>query len=501
MKNIELLKDNRIVKIFNNFGSGIDYRYADGVIDSSIAKLCLNFDYKSGVLKKCSGFSSNILDEFIPGDNTILAQSLEGLGEILSCYLFNKSDENGDVQTLLLFLSSEYKIYYINFSSEVKEIKELSMLFTSIPKAISYNLNGEDVIIFCSPTDTMKVWDGIGLPYEVADAPKFVDICIHEERLFALTGDTKTLWFSDDLDPTNWDITLEDAGFIQMIDKRGALRKVVSWNGYIYIFRDYGISRLTASGSQETFSLTHLFTSSNRINCDSVCECGDRIMFLADDGLYTFDGASTTQILTKVSPLISNSSFSKACYFSGLYILSCRIEESKCDTCGLLNNSSNVTNSVMVIDVTNQNIQIIYGIEIKNFCVVNLNNKSKLLAIGKPINQKLNCRVYVLSDNGKIDQENQKRIWVSSYDDFSRPGKQKVLKTVIINATCDFKLHIISNQDKIVINVKGGNIPYIYNTRLRGVKFKVMIECDAYSDFEIGEIQFIYNIVSYVGGR
>ena len=111
----------------------------------------------------------------------------------------------------------------------------------------------------------MVVWDGVSDPYEVLDAPKISSMALHYERLFAtVDGEKNSVWFSDDLDPTNWSMSLDEAGFIELIDERGALLKVVSFLDYIYIFREYGISRLTAYGDQTSFSVSNLFVSSRQ---------------------------------------------------------------------------------------------------------------------------------------------------------------------------------------------------------------------------------------------
>ena len=67
---------------------------------------------------------------------------------------------------------------------------------------------------------------------------------IHYERLFVTTTNEKSkVLFSDDLDPTLWSIDLSEAGFIEMVDERGALNRVISFNDYLYIFRDYLAAR------------------------------------------------------------------------------------------------------------------------------------------------------------------------------------------------------------------------------------------------------------------
>lgn len=200
--------------------------------------------------------------------------------------------------------------------------------FEETPEALNYRLNGEDVMIFCSGKDKMRVYNGVDTPTVIDDAPALSSICVHGERLFATSPDTlNTLWFSDDLDPTNWNISLDEAGFVEMADENGALLKVLSFFNYVYVFRSYGITRFYATGEQSRFSLMHLFVSSDRIIGDTVCVCGDRILFLTQRGLFDFDGSGTVKILDRLSGLFEgeDNSQARAAYFGGKYFLACRL--------------------------------------------------------------------------------------------------------------------------------------------------------------------------------
>jgi len=504
-KYLRILSNTELTKYVNNFSSGIDAKTGELLLDSSTARMVLGFDFKSGTLKKSCGLSTiNILDYATNASDT-LATEFATIGEILKSFIFNKYNDNGNLTTYLILINNSFTVYALNLNDASSGFVQLALNFTSLPKFVEYNLNGEDVIIFCSPTDSMQVWDGENLPYTVADAPNFIDMCMHGERLFALTGDTRTLWFSDDLDPTNWNVSLEDAGFIQMIDQRGALRKIISWNGYIYIFRDFGISRLSANGSQETFSLTHLFTSSGRIYCDTVCECGDRILFLSTDGLYVFDGASTTQILLKVAPLFYKQLNSEACFFDGKYIFSFKIDLSKYGLVSLFPNMSEnyVNNAIFIMDVTDLSYQIVFGAEVKNFCVANFTSDEVLMCMSKDLlNASNNTTVLAKFDqSGKILNSPQTRIWASTFDNFNRPNKTKILKSVYITSSCNCILHLYSDKESCDISVMANASPKEYKVMLKGNMFKYIIECNSYSNFEIGQIVFKYYLANICGDR
>lgn len=196
------------------------------------------------------------------------------------------------------------------------------LVMTERPSAINYRLNGEDVLVLCSASNGMKVWNGSTL-YTAEDAPQITSACVHYERLFVtVAGERSAVWFSDDLDVTNWDVSLEGAGFIEMADDGGALLKVLSFAGRVYVFRRYSIARLTAYADQTEFELTTLYVSSGRILEDTVCVCGDRVMFAAQNGIFVFDGASTAKVLERLDGLINYADpDSRGVYRNGKYIL------------------------------------------------------------------------------------------------------------------------------------------------------------------------------------
>ena len=179
------------------------------------------------------------------------------------------------------------------------------------------------MLLLCSPAAGMKVWDGSAVR-TAENAPQILSACVHYERLFVtVAGERNAVWFSDDLDVTNWDVSLEGAGFIEMADDGGAILKAISFAGRVYLFRRYSIARLTAYADQTEFDLVTLYASSGRILEDTVCVCGDRVMFAAQNGLFVFDGVSTARVLERLDGLLDYGyAAARGCYWNGIYILS-----------------------------------------------------------------------------------------------------------------------------------------------------------------------------------
>ena len=206
--------------------------------------------------------------------------------------------------------------------------------FTATPFAVNYRLYGEDVVILCSPRDGMAVWNGKEDAVIVGESPLITSLTLHYERMFVtIAGQKNAVWFSDDLDPTNWNPSLDEGGFIELTDERGRSNRVLSFLNYVYVLRDYGITRLTAQGKQTDFAAANLFVSGGRIYPETAAVCGDAVLFLCSDGFYSFDGVSTRRILKHLDGVLTAKGSPSAAYVGGKYFVSLRLRAETCARC------------------------------------------------------------------------------------------------------------------------------------------------------------------------
>ncbi len=430
---------------FNDFRKGINRKNSDNLVALSEAKNCYNFDFSGGMLKGCFPFEacfgailaeSGLSEEFTDSEKV-----LEG-GAIFYYKKFD-FDQQKDASKLIL-VTPKLNTFYLNLTDNTQNFVSLGVQFTSLPSAINYRLDSEDVIIFSSPTDNMVLWNGVGEAEIVIDAPKITSMCLHSERLFATTDDgSNTVWFSDDLDPTNWSISLVDAGFIQLADERGKPIKVVSFNGYVYIFRDKGISRLTASGAQEEFYLSHLFVSSGKIYEKTICLCGDKIIFLASDGIYSFNGSETTKILGDLSDLVKPAENSTAVFFDGKYYLSAHIDFED----SAFEDSERDVNALFILDAESREYSIQRGISVSSMVVADEEREHKLYFLNDFMAESEENRFAVLNKKQLISPLSK---YKTGLYDFGEPSKKKTVRKVIVCKAGEGELEVkvFSEQGK-----------------------------------------------------
>lgn len=434
MKRTNFPKTKKLTLSIPSFEKGLSLKYDKNLSNIEFASEIENFSFNTGALTNGIGFE-NIFNKIAKqSEIQILTNDLQNVGgieKLIYFYKFNSTSQTREDK--LIFISNIHEVYYVNLYSTEKQLTKLrNVKFSSTPIALRYRLNGEDVIIFTSETDNMTVWDGTNNPYEVLDAPHISSMTVHFERLFAtVDGEKNSIWFSDELDPTEWSISLDEAGFIEMVDERGALIKVVSFLDYVYIFREYGISRLSAFGNQSSFSCSNLYVSSGRINPESVCVCGDKILFLASDGIYKFDGVDTVKILTNIEDgfaSIDNKN-AVACFSGSSYFLACNFKT-----------ESENLNTLLEIDTNSYSLKnIVKGYDFKFISSISTSDYEGVVAIVKESTKNAFLPAFILK-NGEYFGIPTKKVWKSQTTNIGDSFAKKVLRNIYVQTLSPIKI-------------------------------------------------------------
>lgn len=336
--------------------------------------------------------------------------------------------------------------------SEWQEIE--GAVFVKPPLGVNYRLYGDDVFLLCGE-EGMAVVDSLLRAVTVPTAPSITGIAMHNERMFVTIGGRKNaIWFSDDLDPTNWNPELDEGGFIELEGERGRLNKAVAFGGYVYIFRDYGISRLTAYGDQSEFSVTNLFVSSGKIYSDTVAVCGDRILFAADDGLYSFDGITTSRIARHLDGLIEYSRVRCGAYSAGKYYLAA------------------AGGFLVAVDPRTLSTSVSFGADIISFSQITDGAGERLLCLSPD-----------KSFLGEIKKcpdffgEPLTKVWKSGLSDFGSPESRKLITDVYLDTKYDVTVTVRTEKGEKTFVLKGKNA--VQRKRVNLIGTKVQLEISA----------------------
>ncbi len=457
---------------YASFANGINTDYDEKLLPVRYATTTYNYCYQNGALKTGLGVKDlELCYDF--DDRTKIKKIVMPDGvDALATYTFVCYDTyyNVPFDTLLVYGSDKDVYAYTIYTKPDNKIK-LGLSLQSIPMVANYNLNGEDCVIIATEEDGMYIWDGLSKVKKIEDAPVITSMCMHYERMYATSGgDRRTIYFSDDLDPTNWSQSLTEGGFINLMDERGMSNKVISFNDSLYVFREYGIDRIVAYADQTDFQVIPLFTSSTKIYTDTVKVCGDRIMFLAADGIYYFSGLTTKKYDLKLNSLFEKNynDNAKASYFNGRYYLACRLimdddivgcEEGEYDN-----------NVLLEVDIRTGEINILRGYDIINVQTLNTKIESKLVVCIKSGDS------YKVGEVGKIGSvfgEPTTKVWKSPMTSFDYSMNYKLLKSITLSSDSDVDVVVRTENQTRRYSINGGKKISTINANIKAKELAI----------------------------
>ncbi len=443
--------------------SGIDVRRDESVLDFSVSPCAYNFDFSSGALRSGYGIAAH---PSVPK-------------EAVRYWVYRFADESGAAVEQYVYQTADGHLGYRNAQSG----SDRFMTNVKFPPmtALNYRLNSKDILFLACDEKPLMSWDGSRLR-EHTGSPMISSMALHYERLFVTARDSPTkVFFSDDLDPTNWKISSDAGGFIELLDERGALNRVVSFGNYLYIFREHGISRVTAFAEQREFSVTDLFVSAGRIYPNSITKCGSVIMFAASDGLYVFDGYECRRTLKNLDGLLLPQSVTASAYFDGRYYLACKADFGDGRTVGA-EAGEYAANALLTYSVGTGEYSLSRGLDISfmNACSY---GGVDFLAAGDG-----GCGGIIVRC-GKRFEEDLPKHWQSPETDFSAADMKKSVRDVYVQTTAPVTVTVSDGKRSRAVTVKAGR------RRVRAGVFegRISLALDAGCDCEIKPLTLVFS--------
>lgn len=432
------LSDQTVLKVkLTDFSSGMNTAVDTNILPLNVARNTYNFNFSTGALTTGMGFKDLTLPKTI---GKKIMEVPANVTKIKKFWQYKRWVESTKTFSPLMLFYSEgsgedgaNEIYWGRLVSSDKAFYALpETSFTALPVGINLRTNEQDRIFLCpsNSTDYLTTWDGVNLPETFPSAPEITSLAFHANRLFStIGGDKSQIWFSSDADPTNWIVNSFYGGYIEMTDDRGTLNSVISYNNYLYIIREFGITRVSGVGEQNEFVVRHLAQSSSRIFGNTAVLCGDRIMMLCRDGVYQFDGMEMTKLMLGFENLFKDMDNSSACgaFLDGKYYLACKMASNdyteKEDLSGMTNNC------LMEYDIKTGEYSLLRGVDICSLTALQHQNVSKLVACFGSV---YSNRLGELTQDGKVFGANVCKVWESPYTDMGYPNKNKIIKSITL---------------------------------------------------------------------
>lgn len=196
-----------------------------------------------------------------------------------------------------MFVSKRGLAYLYNDTRQ--EFEYAMRVFDSTPKILPvYAADGGAKLAFCS-SEGILLFDGDS-KFSSVYARGSDAACVFHERLF-FAEKPFTLRYSAPLDASMFADSADEGGYIRLPSTGGEIVGLEEWRESIYIFRERGIEKLNAKGAARDFSHETLSYGGGKIFGRSIGKCGKHILFLAEDGVYAFDGSEARRSCTELS--------------------------------------------------------------------------------------------------------------------------------------------------------------------------------------------------------
>ncbi len=457
---------------FNMFGENLAQK-SDDLEEFGKTKIAYNLVSLNGALKSGYGFSQLKMPSSETDLNNESVVNFKG-NQIKAIWKLKWYDQNIDTNKYYLFYyNDEGYICYDNMFGQRLASFVIPNTFTQTPFAAYYRKGTQDALLLSGEGDSLMVLTG-GSTEENENAPQIISCCVYGGKLFAITAEARaTLIYTEELEIVNFsDEKTKDLDFG---DERGDLQKLISFNDYLYIFRDYGITKLSIYGSNEDFAVNHLYHSDSYIYPNTIVLNGDDVYFFTTNGLKKFNGTSVSDIEIDYVKWIKgiNQKNSCASIYDGKYYLACKanIDDKKV---GCENNSEGYVNNILLVyDLSSGHADIIRGVDICNLLTLNNPFKTKLLA---NFNDAENYgKVGEIKQDGKIFEENLDKYWQSVKTDFGIYGKKKTIRSIVIKSLYDCEVTISCERGEKILSVKGDEKIQTIRVNLTGNEFDFSI--------------------------
>lgn len=245
-----------------------------------------NCDCADGCIRAGAGLIDYLNDS---GVNPGIPNSFD---EPVTFAILPYAEEDGTVKETVAYVSGLGLSYVYN--ETIKDFEYARKVFYSRTKILKiYPEEGGTQLAFCC-SEGIFLYDRTK-KFTVLYSTGSDAACTFHERLF-FAEKPFTVRFSAPLDCGTWEDSSDESGAIEFTSERGEIIELTAFKEAIYIFRERGIEKLDAKGAARDFSHETLSYGGGNILIGSVGICGEDILFLAEDGLYAFDGAKARRL-------------------------------------------------------------------------------------------------------------------------------------------------------------------------------------------------------------
>jgi len=373
----------------------------------------------------------------------------------------------------LLIYGNDKKVYINQMLDDTWELFWLYNLeFDTAPIIMNFKKDDIDSVILAS-NETMKIWQTGFSPYTIENVPIITSMCMNEGVLFCtIKQPAHKIWYAKDLDPENVGNISRTSGYISLEDDLGDAKKILTLNEDVYVFRDYGISKITTQ--QNSYTARQVYLSNTKIYTNTVSVCGNNILFMTKNGLYLFNGVKVQKAQTElINSLAVENSGAVASSLGEKYYLAVHMDFN--DGEQILCENECVNNVIIIVDTCDFTYEIIRGVDVKSMLPVKTDVFEKMLLT---FNNGPVAKIGEIVETAKFMDDPLPKFW--SCGSIVESGNTKLFTKLQVDSDADVKVSLIcDNKNMSFTTYKSGINEFLFKICCRDLKIEISSLNDA----------------------
>ena len=478
---------------FSVFEDGLAVEKDDSVAQPTQCHNAYNISFEDGSLS--TGLGVRFLQ--VPADvshlNNLHTFDMNDIGAVLNVLV----DKWYNSETAQYY----YQIFIVDFNKKIRALPAIdpyngrtwiqSERLTEAPShCCVYREEDVDSTLFFANSGVVAL--SYGQEHVYANVPEMLSCVVHYGTFFGITkADRNKLIYTNKLKLSTWTEN-EGLSVIEFLDNRGAFTKLVTFNDYVYLFRENGITKISKYSLNGDFAFTHLYYSPSKIYENSICVCGDKIFFVTRDGIYTFDGNKVAKVLRNYDKYFKHlkNDYCSSCCLNGKYYLATNCDFQDGQVVGW-EDRFYYNNVLFEIDVFNKDVKVLRGVDIKQLAVIDSPYYSKVIC---SFNSTCTNQLGEIINDGKIINVATPKSWTSFCTDFGYYNKRKKIKEIVLKSKYDCQIKIISDEESKTFSISGRENMQRMQVNVCGKEFKVEF-LSSNSDIKICKPKFVFDVV------
>ncbi len=477
--------------MFSIFDEGVVSNKDDYVCQPCQCKNFYNLTYVDGALKTGIGFKPFAVMEDYEGPERHLVDLSDSVDKVCGMWLNRWYSDNLKRHTYSLFvIDSQNKLWGIPLVNEYNFFVVPQYDLPSYPTyQCFYRVNNKDASLFFTSSGMIAFLSGLNGKYQ--NVPPMISCAVHYDNFFGITNTNQnTLVYTKNKNLLEWDDSASKT--IEFLDNVGTFNMVITFNDYVYLFREFGITKLSIYTANDDFSFTHLYRSPSKIYENTVCVCGDRIFFATRDGLYAFNGNSVSKIAEEYDVYFKNLENEKAAVacLNGKFYFATRCNFNDGIKVGC-ENGEYVNNALFELDIETFSLNLCRGVDVQKILPIDSPFMNELCVC---FNSVYTQRLGYLDYSGTIFGDETEKSWTSFETDLNAKGKRKKIKEIVLTTHFPCTLTIVSDEETKMYSfdasdkeqrqkacIYGRNFQFIFSTQQQCYIQKPMIVYDVLS--------------------